>query len=281
MAVVLITGCSSGFGLLAAVEFAKRGDTVFASMRNVGKSGALRDATAAAGVSVEVVQLDVTDKVSVDRAVADVIARAGQVDVLVNNAGIGIVAAVEDCDDDEILKVFDTNVFGAIRTTRAVLPHMRARRSGRLVHVGSMAGVVPSQFRGIYSATKSALAALSDSLYYELHPWGIHSCVVEPGFFETAIGSNRMATRRQATSDYAPLLEKYEGGGSTAPRGSQRADPSPVAEVIVRAATEENPRRHYLVGADAEALSGLKAKLADDEFAQIVLRTMPALEGNG
>jgi NAD(P)-dependent dehydrogenase (short-subunit alcohol dehydrogenase family) len=280
MAVVLITGCSSGFGLLAAVEFAKRGDTVFASMRNIEKSGALRDAAAAAGVSVEVMQLDVTDKVSVDRAVADVVARAGQVDVLVNNAGIGIVAAVEDCDDDEVLKVFDTNVFGAIRTTRAVLPHMRARRWGRLVHVGSMAGVVPSQFRGIYSATKSALAALSDSLYYELHPWGIHSCVVEPGFFETAIGSNRMATRRQAASDYAPLLEKYEGGGSTAPRGSQRADPSPVADVIVRAAREENPRRHYIVGADAEALSGLKAKLPDDEFAQIVLRTMPSLEGN-
>ena len=211
MAVVLITGCSSGFGLLSAVGFAKRGDRVFASMRDLTKAGALRDAAAQAGVEVEIVELDVSDDASVRRAVEQVIAAAGQIDVLVNNAGIGAVAAVEDFDDDEVLKVFDTNVFGVIRVVRAVLPHMRAKRSGRIVNVGSMAGVVPSQFRGIYSATKSALAALSDAMFYELHPWGIHSCVVEPGFFETGIGSNRMPTRRQASSDYAPAARALRG----------------------------------------------------------------------
>ena len=280
MAVVLITGCSSGFGLLSAVAFARRGDRVFASMRDLSKAGALRDAASAASVEVELVELDVSDDASVHRAVDQVIATAGQIDIVVNNAGIGAVASVEDFDDDEVLKVFDTNVFGVIRVVRAVLPHMRGKRSGRIVNVGSMAGVVPSQFRGIYSATKSALAALSDAMFYELHPWGIHSCVVEPGFFETGIGSNRMPTRRQASSDYAPLLERYEGGGSTAPAGSQRADPAPVADVIVQAATEDNPRRHYIVGKDAETLSALKAKLPDDEFAAVVLRTMPSLDSS-
>jgi NAD(P)-dependent dehydrogenase (short-subunit alcohol dehydrogenase family) len=278
MAVVLITGCSSGFGLMSAVLFAQRGDRVFATMRNLDKAGELRGAASNAGVEVEILQLDVNDDVSVRRAVDEVIARAGRIDVLVNNAGIGAVAAVEDFDDDEVMRVFETNVFGVIRMVRAVGPHMREQRSGRIVNIGSMAGVVPSQFRGIYSASKAALAALSDSLFYELHPWGIHSCVVEPGFFETSIGANRMKTRRQGTSDYAALLARYEGGGSTAPSGSERADPAPVAQIIVQAATDSSPRRHYIVGKDAEALAALKTKLPDDEFAAIVLRTMPSLE---
>jgi NAD(P)-dependent dehydrogenase (short-subunit alcohol dehydrogenase family) len=280
MAVVLITGCSSGFGKLAALAFARQGHTVFASMRNLDKAPALRDEARAAGLSIEIIQMDVNDTASVENAVATVLTRAGRIDVLVNNAGIGAVAALEDFDDDEILRVFETNLFGAIRVTRAVTPHMRAQKSGRLVHVGSLAAVVPAQFRGVYAASKSALAALSDSLFYELHPWNIHSCVVEPGFFETAIGDNRMRTRRQSASDYAPLLDAYEGGASSAPVGSERADPTPVAEVIVQAATEVSPRRHYLVGKDAEALSALKARLPDDEFAKVVLRTMPALDEN-
>jgi NAD(P)-dependent dehydrogenase (short-subunit alcohol dehydrogenase family) len=278
MAVVLITGCSSGFGMLSAVAFAKRGDRVFATMRNVEKARLLREAAAAAGVEVEVLQLDVQDDVSVRRAVDDVIAKGGRIDIAVNNAGIGVVAAVEDFDDDELLKVFDTNVFGAIRVTRAVLPHMRRQRAGRLVHVGSMSGVVPSQFRAIYSATKAALAAMSDALAIELSPWAVSSSVVEPGFFQTAIGENRMKTRRQGTSDYAPLLEQYETG--SAPKGSERVASDPVVDVILQAATDDPPRRHYIVGKDAEALSALKAKLPDHEFAQIIKRTMPAL-GDG
>ena len=278
MAVVLITGCSSGFGMLAAVEFARRGDTVFATMRNLEKSGPLQAAAEKPGLSLEILQLDVTDLASVQRAVAGVLARAGRIDVLVNNAGIGVVAASEDFDDDEIQKVFDTNLFGAIRLIRAVLPGMRAQRSGRIVNVGSMSGVVPSQFRGIYSATKSGLASITESLFYELHPFGIHACVIEPGFFETAIDANRLQTRRQATSAYAPLLEKYEPAGSRVPAGSKRVDPAPVVEAIVQAATGDDPRRRYVVGKDAEALADLRKRLPDEEFGQLVLRSMPSLD---
>jgi NAD(P)-dependent dehydrogenase (short-subunit alcohol dehydrogenase family) len=276
MSVVLITGCSSGFGLLSAVAFAKRGDRVYATMRNVDKAGALKQAAKDAGVSIEVLALDVTDRASVDAAVASVIAEAGRIDILVNNAGIGAVAAVEDFDDDEYQRVFDTNVFGVIRVTRAVLPHMRAQRSGRLIHIGSLSAVVPSQFRSIYSATKAAVAALSDALFVELSPWGIYSSVIEPGFFATAIGDNRMATRRQGSSDYTPLLEKYETGST--PSGSERVAPDPVIDVILQAATDDPPKRHYPVGRDADAITALKAKLPDEEFVQIVMRSMPKLE---
>lgn len=273
MSVVLITGCSSGFGKLAALAFAKRGDQVFASMRNTAKAGDLRLEANAAGVEIDVVELDVNDRASVDRAVADVIARAGRIDVLVNNAGIGAVAAVEDFDDDEFEAVFQTNVFGLLRTTRAVLPHMRAQHSGRIVNVGSLAGVVSSPFRGIYGATKAAVESITDALYYELRPFGVTASVVEPGFFETAIAGNRMPTRRQETSDYAPLLRQYEQRGT--PGGSVRAGPQIVADVIVQAATEDHPRRRYLVGKDAEAIGPLHKRLSDEDFENVMVKTIP------
>jgi NAD(P)-dependent dehydrogenase (short-subunit alcohol dehydrogenase family) len=219
---------------------------------------------------------DSTEKVSVDGAIADVIARAGRIDIVVNNAGIGAVAAVEDFDDDEVLRVFDTNVFGPIRVVRAALPHMRKQRSGRIVNVGSLSAVVPSHFRGIYSATKAALSSISEALYYELHPWNIHVANIEPGFFATEIGDKRMETRRQATSDYAPLLERYERGST--PGGSERAEPTPVVDAIVQAATEESPKRHYLVGKDAEALGAMRKSMPDEDLAALVLRSMPSLE---
>ena len=271
MSIVLITGCSSGFGKLAAIEFAKRGDTVFASMRDVAKAGALRDAAAVAGVSIEVVQLDVTDRVSVDAAVAAVGANAGRIDVLVNNAGIGAVAPTEEFDDDEYMRVFDTNVFGVLRVTRAVAPIMRAQHAGRIVNVGSLAGIVASPFRGIYSATKSAVEAITDSMYYELHPFGIHVCVVEPGFFETSISDNRMKMRRDAvTSPYAALFDRFEAASTNAPVGSVRADPQVVADIIVQAAYEDPPKRRYPVGRDAEALAPLHKSMSDEEFEKVM-----------
>jgi NAD(P)-dependent dehydrogenase (short-subunit alcohol dehydrogenase family) len=276
--VILITGCSSGFGMLAALAFARRGDTVFATMRSLEKARPLREAAAAENLPLEIVRLDVTEPASVEGAVADAIAKAGRIDVLVNNAGIGAVAAIEDFDDDEILQVFETNLFGAIRTIRAVLPHMRAQRGGRIVNVGSLSGVVPSPFRGVYSATKSGLASVTEALFFELHPFGIHASVIEPGFFATSIDANRMRTRRQGASAYAPLLEKYEPGGSNLPQGSKRVDPRPVVDAIVQAATEDNPRRHYIVGADAQTLHDLRKRLPDDEFAALVLRTMPSFD---
>ena len=276
MSVVLITGCSSGFGKLAAIAFAKRGDRVFATMRNTSKSTELLGEAAAANVDIEVIALDVNDRASVDQAVASVIARADRIDVLVNNAGIGAVAAVEDFDDDEFESVFQTNVFGVLRVTRAVLPHMRAQRSGCIVNVGSLAGVVSSPFRGIYGATKAAVESITDALYYELHPFGVTACVVEPGFFETAIADNRMPTRRQGTSDYSTYLHQYEQRGT--PQGSTRADPGVVADVIVRAATDDPPRRRYLVGKDAEAIGPLHKRLTDEEFESVLVKTIPFWE---
>ena len=267
MAVVLITGCSSGFGMLAAVEFARRGDAVYASMRDTLKSGPLLDEARAAGASVHVIALDVADAASVKNAVADVIAREGRIDVLVNNAGVGMHGPVEEADDDETRQLFETNVFGLLRVTRAVVPHMRAQKSGAVVNVSSLAGKVSAPFGGLYSATKHAVEALSDALYFELHPFGVRVAIVEPGGFETRFGDNRIMERRfNAGSPYAELERRFADRQTRLPGTGEPADARDVARVIVEAATAEQPRRRYLVGKDAELIGGFHKQMSDEDF---------------
>ena len=267
MAVVLITGCSSGFGMLAAVEFARRGDAVYASMRDTLKSGPLLDEARAAGASVHVVALDVTDAASVKDAVAEVMAREGRIDVLVNNAGVGMHGPVEEAQDDEVQQLFETNVFGLLRVTRAVVPHMRAQGSGAVVNVSSLAGKVSSPFGGLYAATKHAVEALSDALYFELHPFGVRVGIVEPGGFDTRFGDNRMMERTfNSASPYAELERRFGERQSRLPGSGERGDARDVARVIVEAATAEQLRRRYLVGKDAELIGGLHKQMPDEDF---------------
>ncbi|TAK59094.1 MAG: SDR family oxidoreductase [Dehalococcoidia bacterium] len=267
MAVVLITGCSSGFGMLAAVEFARRGDAVYASMRDTLKSGPLLDEAKAAGASVRVIPLDVTDAASVKAAVADMMAREGRIDVLVNNAGVGMHGPVEEAEDDEAHALFETNVFGLLRVTRAVAPQMRAQGSGAIVNVSSLAGKVSSPFGGLYAATKHAVEALSDALYFELHPFGVRVSVVEPGDFETRFGDNRMMERRfNAASPYADLEQRFAERQTRLPGTEERGDARDVARVIVEAATAEQPQRRYLVGKDAEVIGGFHKQMTDEDF---------------
>ena len=183
MAVVLITGCSSGFGLLAALQFARKGDQVYATMRNPAKAGELEKAKSEEKLAIEVLQLDVTDEASVTNAVRQVIDAAGRIDVLVNNAGIGAHGPIEETDDDEAKEIFETNFFGALRTIRAVLPQMREQKSGTIVNVSSLAGRVSPPFDGIYSASKFALESATEALHFEVHPFGIRMVLVEPGGF--------------------------------------------------------------------------------------------------
>jgi NAD(P)-dependent dehydrogenase (short-subunit alcohol dehydrogenase family) len=276
MAVVLITGCSSGFGKLAAIEFARRGDAVFASMRNTAKAGHLTDDPAAAGLEFHVLELDVSDQKSIDDAVDEVLhVGGGRIDVLVNNAGIGIHGPVEECDDDEIAQVFETNVFGLVRLTRAVAPHMRAQGGGTIVNVSSLAGKVTPPFGGVYAASKHAVEALSDALHYELHPFGVRTVLIEPGGFQTEFGANRIVARRFGEgSPYAALEQRFEASLARLPGREAPADPNDVAKAIVEAATAEQPKRRYLVGNDAQMIGGLAKQLSDEDFEKAIRTTL-------
>jgi NAD(P)-dependent dehydrogenase (short-subunit alcohol dehydrogenase family) len=267
MAVVLITGSSTGFGKLAALEFARRGDQVFASMRNTSKGEALASEAKTANLTVNIVALDVANRSSVDTAVANVLKDAGRIDVLVNNAGVGIHGPIEDCDDDEIHAVLETNVLGVIRAARAVAPHMRAQGSGTIVNVSSLAGKVSAPFGGVYSASKHAVEALSDSLYYELHPFGVRVVVVEPGGFETEFGANRILARRfNEGSAYVQFEQRFNASSSRLPGADQRESAQKVADVIVEAVRSDAPKRRYLVGQDAETIGALAKQMSDEDF---------------
>ena len=275
MATILITGCSSGFGKLAALQFARKGDTVYASMRNTSKGKELEDARDSENLKIELLQLDVTDEASVSAAVAKVIAEAGQIDVLVNNAGIGAHGPIEETDDDEAKEIFETNFFGALRTMRTVLPHMREKKAGTIVNVSSLAGRVGPPFDGIYAASKFALEAASEALYYEIHPFGIRVLLIEPGGFETNIGDTRRIPRRFGEgSPYAELDQRFEQALTRLPTGGERGDAQVVAEAIYDAVHDEEPKLRYLVGEDAEMIGGLRQQLDDEQFEKTIRQAL-------
>ncbi|KKK87229.1 hypothetical protein LCGC14_2755330, partial [marine sediment metagenome] len=229
----------------------------------------------AAGRDSLFVKCDVTDKDQVQGMVRQVVERFGRLDIGVNNAGIGILGGVEDFDDDEVRSVFETNVFGVIRVTRAVLPHMRSEGSGTIVNVGSIAGKVTAPFGGIYSASKHAVEALSDALYFEAHPFGIRVVLIEPGGFETEIQNNvRPARRFTEGSAYVETERQFSEASVKLPGGGQLADAQIVADAIVEAAKSEEPARRYLVGEDAKLIAGLAKRMSDEEFEKAMRTTL-------
>jgi NAD(P)-dependent dehydrogenase (short-subunit alcohol dehydrogenase family) len=260
MSVVLITGCSSGIGLETALAFARRGDTTYASMRDPGRSGRLRERAAAEGLRLEIVALDVTDDASVSSAVRAVEARHGAIDVLVNNAGMDASGPVETLPMERARAILDTNLWGPVRTARAALPAMRARRAGVIVNVTSLAARLPgTAYQGFYAASKHALGALGESLAWELAPFGIRVVCIEPGFFATDIFSSAWAGGADRSSPYAAdhewMREFFRRSGEDG-----GGDPAVVADAVVRAAHEPATALHTLVGDDAAGYVDLAAR---------------------
>src|SRR3954452_8709743 len=241
MSVVLITGCNSGFGLHASLSFARQGHDVFATVRNLDRAEPLRAAAAAEELELHVLRLDVRDADSVDGAVAEVVEREGRIDVCVNNAGIELRGPVEECSDDEMLVQFDTNVFGLVRVIRAVLPVMRAQGAGVIVNVGSLAGVVARPYGGLYSATKHAVEAISESLHFECSPFGIRVAVLEPGQFETELFNNAIVAERfTEDSVYKAASDRFDAALRRLVPDGKPAPPEVVADAIVAVAEDES-----------------------------------------
>jgi NAD(P)-dependent dehydrogenase (short-subunit alcohol dehydrogenase family) len=263
MPVALITGCSSGIGLATAVHFARAGYDVWAGVRNPAGATDLREATGREKLPIRPVALDVNETASVDAGVGEVLAKAGAIDVLVNNAGIGGGGPIEDVPLDFVKDLFETNYFGVIRMLRAVLPSMRARRGGAIVNVSSIAGRVAIAGHGHYSAVKHALEAASEALAQETQGFGIRVAIVEPGVVVTPIfqKAKRFADPASPYAEHVRrLLLFYQAQMKYA---SQAAD---AARVIYEAATTREPRLRWLVGEDARRLDGARRRMSDEEF---------------
>jgi NAD(P)-dependent dehydrogenase (short-subunit alcohol dehydrogenase family) len=253
MSVVLITGCSSGIGLHTAMAFAKNGDAVVASMRNPAKAVALKSAAAAAGVEVEVVALDVTDDASASAAVTDVLARHGKIDVLVNNAGVGLSGPVEDFPMDQARTCIETNFWGPVRMSRLVLPSMRAQGSGVIANVSSITARLPAfPAYGFYAAGKYAVNAMSESLSAEVAPFGIRVLSIEPGYFTTELVAtiDSLLNQMNETSPYAEVSRFMMSFSKNALITG--GNPADVGTAIVAAVSDTASPLHVTVGADTE-----------------------------
>lgn len=274
MALVLITGCSSGFGLEAALAFARRDDTVVATMRNTQRSAALTDRAAAEGLKIAVQELDVTDDRSVDRAIRAIADEHGAVDVLVNNAGVAFGGPVETMPIDAARTLFETNFWGALRMIRAVLPGMRDRRGGVIINVSSLSGLLPgAPYTGLYASSKHALNTLSESLSIELKPFGTRVHCVEPGFFATEIAHNTDVVDTGA-GPYGADADWWKSFMDMSVAGG--ADPTIVSDLIVAISKDADAPMHHSVGDDAALYLSLLDQAGG--FDQWVATSMPVVE---
>jgi NAD(P)-dependent dehydrogenase (short-subunit alcohol dehydrogenase family) len=257
-----ITGASRGFGALIARDALKRGDRVVATARNpqqvIGQLGDHPNLLA--------LKLDVTNEADAAQAVEAAIARFSRIDVLVNNAGYGLLGAVEESSDSEVKAVFNTNVFGLLNVTRAVLPHMREQRSGHVINMSSVGGYSAYQGWGVYGSTKFAVEGLTEALAAELAPLGVHATVVEPGFFRTDfLNDNSLVSTKQQIADYAETVgvtRDFAAGANHA----QPGDPQKLATAMLELVDSDKPPVRLPLGSDTVARINAKNRHVESEL---------------
>ncbi|SER17847.1 oxidoreductase [Microlunatus flavus] len=243
----LITGCSTGLGRAFAQAVLDRGQNVVVTARDVASVQDLADAHPDTGLAVA---LDVTDDAQVAAAVQAAEERFSGVDVLVNNAGYGYRAALEEGVDSDVRRLFETHVFGTVRTTKAVLPAMRARRSGTIVNLSSIGARVAPEGSGYYAAVKSAVESLTLALRKEVAPLGITAMVVEPGGFRTDFAGRSLTQSAEPIADYADTAGKRRKENDTV-HGTQPGDPAKAAAALIEAVESDAPPYMLLLGNDA------------------------------
>jgi NAD(P)-dependent dehydrogenase (short-subunit alcohol dehydrogenase family) len=252
----VITGCSSGFGLLSTVELAQKGYFVVATMRDLARRAPLDEALKSAGLTekVSVRMLDVADTASHEAFVAATVADYGRIDVLVNNAGFALAGFTEDVTLAELRRQFETNFFGTVSLTKAVLPVMREAGAGRILMLSSIAGRSASPAMSSYSASKFALEGYSESLRAEMAPLGIQCVLIEPGAFETGIWYRRENVAAQGFNPASPNHARSARFGRYIEKSLNRRDAREVARLIARLADTPRPRLRYPIGPDARLM---------------------------
>lgn len=263
---ILITGASSGIGKSCADFFASKGYRIYGTTRNKDN---LKDFD---GGNISMIFMDVTDPDSIRNAVSAIIAKTGSIDVLINNAGMGMAGSIEDSSYEDVLKQFDTNTFGSISVINEVLPHMRKNGSGRIINIGSVAAYISIPFQAVYSATKAAMTSLSYSLRNETAPYGIKVSIVHPGDLKTNFTANRKSTEKSKSGSVyekrmkasIAIMEKDEQNGG---------DPVCVAKTIHRILKRKNPPVAVTVGLKYKIISFLfrivPAKLRESLIASL------------
>ena len=270
--VAVVTGSSSGIGLATSLALARNGYLTYATMRNLAKRDSIQSTAEKQHLSIRTVQLDVTDENSVKNAIQSILSESGRIDLLVNNAGYGLTGALEDIRIDEIRALYETNLFGVIRVTQAVLPTMRKQGSGRIINISSGAGRIGYPGGSAYVSSKFALEGLSESMAYEIEQFGIRTVLVEPGFVRTNFGENIVIAKKaqDPNSPYSQMMMQMKSSSYRRRMIENASDADLVASVVVEAATAKEPNLRYLAGKDVQQMVAVKKNMSDEEFQKMI-----------
>jgi NAD(P)-dependent dehydrogenase (short-subunit alcohol dehydrogenase family) len=268
--VAIVTGSSSGIGFEISLMLARNGFITYATMRDLQKSSTLRSIADKENIPLRCVQLDVTNDMSVKQAIETIVNESHNIDVLVNNAGYGLSGALEDLLIDEIKLQFDTNFFGLIRAMQAVLPIMRSQRSGIIVNISSGLGRFGIATSSAYASSKFAIEGLTESISYELEPFGIRTILVEPGIIKTNFIKAAVLGQKSTDSNspYFQFMNNMDDGMKKLIESGE--SPEYVARVVLDAINDSNPKLRYLAGKDVEHIMEIKNKVSDEDFHNMI-----------
>jgi NAD(P)-dependent dehydrogenase (short-subunit alcohol dehydrogenase family) len=275
--VAVVTGSSSGIGFETSLLLARNGIYTYATMRNQSKSEEILANARKDNLPLKTLHLDVTNEKSILDAIKKIIAEKGRIDILVNNAGYSLLGPLEQLQINEIKEEFETNFFGIIKLIQSVLPTMRKQRYGRIINISSLAGRIGFPFSSAYVSSKFALEGLTESLGYEIQNFGIHVILIEPGVIRTnflnsmKLGKNVITPQNDSNinSPYTEMIQKRISAFK--PRFEKGSSPIEVAEVVLEAATSQDPKPRYLVGNDAMKMMEKRKDTADEEFGRMVM----------
>lgn len=264
MKVALVTGSSSGIGYETCLALAREGYRTYATMRSLNKSKNLLEKAGKDGLDISVLELDVDDKESIEKAIREITAKEETIDVLINNAGWGLFGATEDVTVEDFKKQFETNFFGVIRLIQQVAPIMRRQEYGTIVNISSVAGRIGFPGSPAYISSKFSLEGLSESLRYELGQFGVNVIIVEPGVVKTDFFTSMKVSTPKPDSPYKKITEKVISGVKM--MAEMGTPPSDVAKTIIKAIKDKNPLPRYIVGNDAQMFLEAKRIKTDLEF---------------
>ena len=269
----IVTGASSGIGFQTSLLLARNGLYTYATMRNLDRSRQLVDIVKKENLPIEVLPLDVTNEISVRDTIDRIIRESTKIDVLVNNAGYGLIGAL-DIPMEEIKSHFETNLFGAIRLMQVVLPIMREQRSGTIVNISSMGGRIAFPLSSTYSGTKFALEGITESLSYEVEQFGIRVMLIEPGIVRTNFANNikKIGKTMKPDSPYSRLVEVREANRNSMVE-SISIMPEEVARMVLEAINSDSPDLRNVVGHDALRLLDSRMNMSESEFKRFMMGT--------
>ena len=269
--VAIVTGSSSGIGFETALALAREGYHTYATMRDIKKSSKISDIAKKENLKIDIVELDVNNDDSIKKAIEKIVNEKKRIDVLVNNAGYFLVGCLEDLSINDLKDQFETNFFGMIRTIQAVLPTMRNQKSGIIVNISSVAGRIGFPVTPGYISSKFAVEGLSESMRYELSPFGIKTIIIEPGVIKTNIFTN-LKNSTKSDSVYKDMTEKVMNGLTM--MSEMGTPPQEVANTIIKAVSSENPLPRYPVGNDAIMFLEAKKAKTDIEFENYIKKEL-------